>query len=66
MDNKTADDYYHQLRQAVYQQQINSMDNILINLTNINDSKLDSQFDLESEGSTIVLLDEVKPYKNLY
>jgi hypothetical protein len=50
MDNKTADDYYHQLRQAVNQQQINSM----IDLTNINDSKLDSQFD------------EVKPYKNLY
>ena len=53
MDNKTADDYYHQLRQAVFQQ-INSMDNKMIDLTNINDSKLDSQFD------------EVKPYENLY
>ncbi len=63
MDNKTADDYYHQLRQAVFQQN-NFMDNEMIDLTN-NDSKLDSQFNLESEGSTIELVDEVKPYKNL-
>jgi hypothetical protein len=33
--------------------QIDSMDNKMIDLTDINDSKLDSQFDLESEGSTI-------------
>ena len=64
MDNKTAEETYHQLRQAVFQQN-NFMDNEMIDLTN-NDSKLDSQFDLESEASTIVLLDEVKPYKNLY
>jgi hypothetical protein len=36
------------------------MDNKMIDLTNINDSKLDSQFDLESEGSTVEILDEVK------
>ena len=35
------------------------MDNKIIDLTNINYSKLDSQFDLESEGSTIEIL-EVK------
>ena len=34
------------------------MDNKMIDLTNINDSKLDSQFDLESEGSIEIL--EVK------
>jgi hypothetical protein len=33
--------------------QIDSMDNKMIDLTDINDSKLDSQLDLESEGSTI-------------
>ena len=36
-----------------------SMDNKMIDLTNINDSKLDSQFDLESEGSSTEVL-EVK------
>ena len=35
------------------------MDNKMIDLTNINDSKLDSQFDLESEGSSSEVL-EVK------
>ena len=45
---------------AKYQIQIDSMDNKMIDLTDINDSKLDSQFDLESEGSTIEILDEVK------
>jgi hypothetical protein len=35
------------------------MDNKMIDLTKINDSKLDSQFDLESEGSSIEIL-EVK------
>jgi hypothetical protein len=62
MDNKTAEETYHQLRQAVFQQ--NNFMAEMIDLTN-NDSKLDSQFNLESEGSTIVLVDEVKPYKNL-
>jgi len=58
MDNKTFLDHYHQLRHAVYQQS-NSIVNETIDLTN-NDSKLDS------EGSTIELVDEVKPYKSLY
>ena len=64
MEKKIFHDHFHQLRHAVYQQ-INSIDNKKIDLTNINDSKLDSQFNLESEGSTIELVDEVKPYKNL-
>ncbi len=41
------------------------MDNKMIDLTKINDSKLDSQFDLESEEDSIEIL-EVKTSEEVF